>query len=73
MFGQLGSVLKGCDISVHLVEVSSKLSELQAARLTGGKAPLEQTPDSPVYMRGTTTSGIPVSWYRDLRDVPQGD
>ncbi|XP_049640229.1 protein arginine methyltransferase NDUFAF7, mitochondrial [Suncus etruscus] len=72
VFGQLGSVLKGCDISVHLVEVSSKLSELQAARLTSGKTPLEQTPDSPVYMRGTTTSGIPVSWYRDLRDVPQG-
>ncbi|XP_075391808.1 protein arginine methyltransferase NDUFAF7, mitochondrial isoform X2 [Tenrec ecaudatus] len=72
VFSQLGSVLKNTDISVHLVEVSSKLSEIQAAALTEEKALLEQTEGSPVYMKGVTKAGVPVSWYRDLQDVPQG-
>ncbi|CAK6434911.1 unnamed protein product [Pipistrellus nathusii] len=71
VFSQLGSVLKNCDISIHLVEVSQQLSEIQALTLTEGKAPLERSDGSPVYMRGVTTSGIPISWYRDLQDVPK--
>ncbi|XP_063504880.1 protein arginine methyltransferase NDUFAF7, mitochondrial isoform X4 [Pongo pygmaeus] len=72
VFTQLGSVLKNCDISVHLVEVSQKLSEIQALTLTEEKVPLERNAGSPVYMKGVTKSGIPVSWYRDLQDVPKG-
>ncbi|XP_005360832.1 protein arginine methyltransferase NDUFAF7, mitochondrial isoform X1 [Microtus ochrogaster] len=72
VFSQLGSVLKNCDISVHLVEVSPKLSEIQALTLTEEKLPLERDADSLVYMKGVSKSGIPVSWYRDLKDVPKG-
>ncbi|XP_069881492.1 protein arginine methyltransferase NDUFAF7, mitochondrial isoform X2 [Dipodomys merriami] len=72
VFSQLGSVLKTCDISVHLVEVSQKLSEFQALTLTDKKIPLERDAESLVYMKGVTKSGIPVSWYRDLKDVPKG-
>lgn len=72
MFSQLGSVLKNCDISIHLVEVSQKLSEIQALTLTEEKLPLQRSAESPVYMKGVTKSGIPISWYRDLQDVPKG-
>ncbi|XP_076990113.1 protein arginine methyltransferase NDUFAF7, mitochondrial isoform X2 [Tamandua tetradactyla] len=72
VFSQLGSVLKNCDISIHLVEVSQKLSEIQALRLTEEKVPLEQNAGSPVFMKGVTKSGIPISWYRYLQDVPKG-
>uniref|UniRef100_A0ABI7XIJ6 Protein arginine methyltransferase NDUFAF7 n=1 Tax=Felis catus TaxID=9685 RepID=A0ABI7XIJ6_FELCA len=73
VFSQLGSVLKNCDISIHLVEVSEKLSEIQALTLTEEKVPLERNPGSPAYMKGVTKSGIPISWYRDLQDVPKGN
>lgn len=73
MFSQLGSVLKNCDISIHLVEVSQKLSEIQALTLTEEKVPLQRSAESPVYMKGVTKSGIPISWYRDLQDVPKGN
>ncbi|XP_028713734.1 protein arginine methyltransferase NDUFAF7, mitochondrial [Peromyscus leucopus] len=72
VFSQLGSVLKTCDISIHLVEVSQKLSEIQAQALTEEKLPVERDAESLVYMKGVTKSGIPVSWYRDLKDVPKG-
>ncbi|XP_062934663.1 protein arginine methyltransferase NDUFAF7, mitochondrial isoform X2 [Cynocephalus volans] len=72
VFSQLGSVLKNCDISIHLVEVSQKLSEIQALTLTEEKVPLERNAGSPVYMKGITKAGIPISWYRDLQDVPKG-
>ncbi|ELW63964.1 Protein midA like protein, mitochondrial [Tupaia chinensis] len=72
VFSQLGSVLKNCDISIHLVEVSQKLSETQALTLTEEKIPLERDAGSPVYMKGVTKSGIPISWYQDLQDVPKG-
>ncbi|XP_029387479.1 protein arginine methyltransferase NDUFAF7, mitochondrial isoform X2 [Mus pahari] len=72
VFSQLGSVLKTCDISIHLVEVSQKLSEIQALTLTEEKVPLERDAESLVYMKGVTKSGIPISWYRDLKDVPEG-
>lgn len=66
-------MLKNCDISVHLVEVSEKLSEIQALTLTEEKVPVERNAGSPVYMKGVTKSGIPISWYRDLHDVPRGN
>ncbi|XP_074060055.1 protein arginine methyltransferase NDUFAF7, mitochondrial isoform X3 [Macrotis lagotis] len=72
VFSQLGSVLKNCDISVHLVEVSQKLSEIQALTLTDETVALEHDAESSVYMKGITKSGIPIFWYRSLQDVPQG-
>ncbi|KAM9187370.1 protein arginine methyltransferase NDUFAF7, mitochondrial isoform 1-T1 [Dugong dugon] len=72
VFSQLGSVLKNSDISVHLVEVSQRLSEIQAITLIEENVPLERNAGSPVYMKGVTKSGLPISWYRDIQDVPKG-
>ncbi|XP_074142701.1 protein arginine methyltransferase NDUFAF7, mitochondrial [Sminthopsis crassicaudata] len=72
VFSQLGSVLKNCDISVHLVEVSQKLSKIQAQTLTDETVALKYDAESPMYMKGISKSGIPISWYRNLQDVPQG-
>ncbi|CAM4536885.1 unnamed protein product [Lepidochelys olivacea] len=72
VFNQLGSLLNKCDISIHLVEVSPKLSEIQALTLTGGKIQSELDVTSPVYMKGISKAGIPIFWYRELQDVPQG-
>uniref|UniRef100_A0A452J0P6 Protein arginine methyltransferase NDUFAF7 n=1 Tax=Gopherus agassizii TaxID=38772 RepID=A0A452J0P6_9SAUR len=72
VFNQLGSLLNKCDISIHLVEVSPKLSEIQAFTLTGGKIQPELDVTSPVYMKGISKAGIPIFWYRELQDVPQG-
>ena len=66
-------MLKNCGISIHMVEVSEKLSEIQALTLTEEKIPLERNAGSSVYMKGVTKSGIPISWYRDLHDVPKGN
>ncbi|KAM6221375.1 LOW QUALITY PROTEIN: protein arginine methyltransferase NDUFAF7, mitochondrial [Rhynchocyon petersi] len=71
VFSQLGSVLRHSDISIHLVEVSQKLSEIQAMTLTE-KVLLEQNAGSSVYKKGVTKTRIPISWYRDLQDVPKG-
>uniref|UniRef100_A0A8C8R5Q0 Protein arginine methyltransferase NDUFAF7 n=1 Tax=Pelusios castaneus TaxID=367368 RepID=A0A8C8R5Q0_9SAUR len=73
VFNQLGSLFNKCDISVHLVEVSPKLSEIQALTLTGGKIQAELDVSTPVYMKGISKVGIPIFWYRDLQDVPQGN
>ncbi|NWT64729.1 NDUF7 methyltransferase, partial [Prunella himalayana] len=71
VFKQLASVLSKCDISVHLVEVSPKLSEIQAGMLTGGK--VQPSPeDESAYMKGISKTGIPIFWYRDIQDVPPG-
>ncbi|XP_066474005.1 protein arginine methyltransferase NDUFAF7, mitochondrial isoform X2 [Tiliqua scincoides] len=68
---QLSSLLSKCDISVHLVEVSPKLSEIQASTLTDKKIKLMD--NSSVYMQGVTKTGLPIFWYRDLNDVPEGN
>ncbi|XP_077638177.1 protein arginine methyltransferase NDUFAF7, mitochondrial [Lonchura striata] len=71
VFKQLASVLSTCDVSVHLVEVSPKLSEIQAVILTGGK--VQPSPeDESAYMKGISKTGIPIFWYRDIQDVPPG-
>uniref|UniRef100_A0A8D0BT58 Protein arginine methyltransferase NDUFAF7 n=1 Tax=Salvator merianae TaxID=96440 RepID=A0A8D0BT58_SALMN len=71
VFSQLSSVLSKCDISVHLVEVSPKLSEIQASILTKEKTELSENHSA--YMQGITKTGLPVFWYRDLNDVPVGN
>ncbi|XP_048450325.1 protein arginine methyltransferase NDUFAF7, mitochondrial isoform X2 [Rhincodon typus] len=72
VFSQLHSVLKESEISVHLVEVSRKLSEVQAQLLTEGEHHLLHDPNGTIYKTGTTKTGFPVSWYKDLQDVPKG-
>ncbi|KFP23663.1 NADH dehydrogenase [ubiquinone] complex I, assembly factor 7, partial [Colius striatus] len=71
VFKQLASLLSKCDISVHLVEVSPKLSKIQALTLTGRKAQLNSK-DKSAYMQGLSNTGIPIFWYRDIQDVPAG-
>ncbi|XP_048340518.1 protein arginine methyltransferase NDUFAF7, mitochondrial [Sphaerodactylus townsendi] len=70
VFNQLDSLLSKCDISIHLVEISPKLSEIQALTLTEEKIKLIDS--SPAYMQGVAKTGIPVFWYRDVSDVPLG-
>uniref|UniRef100_A0A665UKW2 Protein arginine methyltransferase NDUFAF7 n=1 Tax=Echeneis naucrates TaxID=173247 RepID=A0A665UKW2_ECHNA len=72
VFSQLRSVLGEVSVSVHLVEVSSALSQLQAQKLTESRNREADNKDDPVYRRGETAAGLPVSWYRRLEDVPAG-
>ncbi|RVE56159.1 hypothetical protein OJAV_G00233650 [Oryzias javanicus] len=43
---------------------------VEAQRLTGSQE--WPSSDGPVYLRGETPAGLPVSWYRRLEDVPSG-
>uniref|UniRef100_A0A7N6F6F9 Protein arginine methyltransferase NDUFAF7 n=1 Tax=Anabas testudineus TaxID=64144 RepID=A0A7N6F6F9_ANATE len=72
VFSQLQSVLGEASVSLHLVEVSPTLSQLQAQNLTGNTSQEADSEDEPVYRRGKTTAGLPVCWYRRLDDVPTG-
>ncbi|KAF4099088.1 protein arginine methyltransferase NDUFAF7, mitochondrial isoform X2 [Onychostoma macrolepis] len=71
VFSQLKTVLGETEISVHLVEVSPKLSQFQAECLTGDNTQLNDG-DQPVYRSGTTRTGLPVYWYRRIEDIPRG-
>lgn len=57
-------------ISLHLVEVSPHMNQLQARRLCCQYRSNEPTSDEPHYCRGETLSGIPVLWYNRIEDVP---
>ncbi|XP_040920061.1 protein arginine methyltransferase NDUFAF7, mitochondrial [Toxotes jaculatrix] len=70
VFSQLQSVLGQVSVSLHLVEVSPALSQLQAESLTRNHS--REAEDELVYCRGETAAGLPVSWYRRLDDVPTG-
>ncbi|XP_071324204.1 protein arginine methyltransferase NDUFAF7, mitochondrial isoform X1 [Trachinotus anak] len=72
VFSQLQSVLGEVSVSLHLVEVSPALSRLQAQNLTRDHSQEADAEDEPVYRRGETAAGLPVSWYRRLDDVPAG-
>ncbi|XP_062292870.1 protein arginine methyltransferase NDUFAF7, mitochondrial [Scomber scombrus] len=72
VFNQLKSVLGVASVSLHLVEVSPVLSRIQAQNLTGTQNQEADSEDEPVYRRGETSTGLPVSWYRRLDDVPAG-
>uniref|UniRef100_UPI00398ED4C6 protein arginine methyltransferase NDUFAF7, mitochondrial isoform X2 n=1 Tax=Pristiophorus japonicus TaxID=55135 RepID=UPI00398ED4C6 len=72
VFSQLRSVLRESEISVHLVEVSPKLGEVQAELLTEGEQHLLHDPSGAIYKSGTTKTKLPISWYKDLEDVPKG-
>ncbi|MBN3275538.1 NDUF7 methyltransferase, partial [Polyodon spathula] len=72
VFRQLKSVVGESALSVHLVEVSPKLSEVQSQSLTGEDSQAADNENDPVYRRGTTKTGHPVYWYRGIDDVPRG-
>ncbi|CAJ1077683.1 protein arginine methyltransferase NDUFAF7%2C mitochondrial isoform X1 [Xyrichtys novacula] len=72
VFTQLKSVLGDASVSLHLVEVSPALSRIQAQNLTGDQNQEADIEDEPVYRRGETATGLPVSWYLRLEDVPAG-
>ncbi|XP_029984386.1 protein arginine methyltransferase NDUFAF7, mitochondrial isoform X2 [Sphaeramia orbicularis] len=72
VFRQLSSVVGGASVSLHLVEVSPVLARLQADALTGSSGEEADGDEDPVYHRGRTRDGLPVSWYRRLDDVPAG-
>ncbi|XP_018428325.1 PREDICTED: NADH dehydrogenase [ubiquinone] complex I, assembly factor 7 [Nanorana parkeri] len=71
VFSQFQNLLNTCDISIHLVEVSPKLSEIQALNLTG-KSTMAKHEDKPSYKTGITKTGLPINWYYNIEDVPSG-
>ncbi|XP_033734268.1 protein arginine methyltransferase NDUFAF7, mitochondrial-like isoform X2 [Pecten maximus] len=63
----------GDKVSLHMVEVSPKLSKLQEEKLTGNPGMnVEVDVDSTPYKSVKSKHGPEVSWYKDLRDVPKG-
>uniref|UniRef100_A0A674NEN5 Protein arginine methyltransferase NDUFAF7 n=1 Tax=Takifugu rubripes TaxID=31033 RepID=A0A674NEN5_TAKRU len=72
VFTQLHSVIGDASVSLHLVEVSPVLSRIQAQELTRTCSHEVDNTDTPVYCSGETATGLPVSWYRRLEDVPAG-
>ena len=63
-------------LSLHLVEVSEKLSEMQETKLSGKPAEAvlvdSNTNASPYYKESKSKHGPSVYWYKDLREVPRG-
>ncbi|XP_018328011.1 protein arginine methyltransferase NDUFAF7, mitochondrial [Agrilus planipennis] len=55
--------------SVHLLEVSPLLSNLQAKRLCMTS---HYDENAVVYRKGTSHQGVPISWYRRFADIPKG-
>uniref|UniRef100_A0A8C4QPR2 Protein arginine methyltransferase NDUFAF7 n=1 Tax=Eptatretus burgeri TaxID=7764 RepID=A0A8C4QPR2_EPTBU len=73
VFEQFHKVLHSVSISLHLVEVSPALSKVQEDLLCGSVSPPgAQLPSNVVDKHRVTRSGVPVSWYRDVQDVPEG-
>lgn len=62
----------GDKVSLHLVEVSPKLSQLQEEKLTGNPGTTDADTDSAPYKSVKSRHGQEVSWYKDLREVPKG-
>ncbi|XP_069810654.1 protein arginine methyltransferase NDUFAF7, mitochondrial [Dendropsophus ebraccatus] len=72
VFSQFDRLLNSCDINIHLVEVSPKLSEIQAVRLTGNSTETKYNENTSAYKKGITKSGLEISWYGDVQDIPAG-
>lgn len=64
------------DMSIHMVEISPHLSDLQSQRICfNSEVVRPRDGDSappPHYRKGETVSGIPVYWYERIHDVPDG-
>lgn len=59
--------------SLHLVEISPYLSEMQAKRLCCRyfETKKEDLDNIPYYRKGESISGIEIYWYRELKQVPK--
>lgn len=57
-------------VSIHLVELSPYLSQLQAQRIGASSQELPENSEEKYYRYGETLSGVKVFWYRRLQDVP---
>jgi len=63
-------------VSLHLVEVSPHLSDMQYSKLTGGdqsqgSAATQEWSSEPCYRSCVSQYKIDVHWYRQLDDVPK--
>ncbi|XP_021924705.1 protein arginine methyltransferase NDUFAF7, mitochondrial isoform X2 [Zootermopsis nevadensis] len=58
------------EVSLHLVEVSPYLSQMQAQTLCE-KTIRPSEPTQLYYQLGTTAKNIPVFWYNSIQDVPR--
>ncbi|KAL6486652.1 hypothetical protein MHYP_G00060440 [Metynnis hypsauchen] len=72
VFHQLQSALNGAAVSIHLVEVSPKLSQVQAECLTGERTQVCVSDKEAVYRTGTSHTGLPIAWYHRVEDIPKG-
>lgn len=57
--------------SLHLVEISPYMSDLQARRLCVKYSESEDSDSVPHYRTGETLSGIQVYWYRSVDKIPK--
>ncbi|XP_023709440.1 protein arginine methyltransferase NDUFAF7, mitochondrial isoform X2 [Cryptotermes secundus] len=60
----------GNEVSLHLVEVSPRLSQIQAQKLCV-KTVRPSKSSHTYYQLGTTATNIPVFWYNSIQDVPR--
>ncbi|XP_014230213.1 protein arginine methyltransferase NDUFAF7 homolog, mitochondrial [Trichogramma pretiosum] len=62
------------EVSLHLVEVSQALAKVQKDMLCGSESSSEDSKESKGkhYMKGKTSNGIDVYWYKSVIDLPQG-
>ncbi|XP_046745749.1 protein arginine methyltransferase NDUFAF7, mitochondrial isoform X1 [Diprion similis] len=56
-------------VSLHLVEVSPTLSDLQAKNLCKTHEEIDNDKSQSYYKHGTTEDGVRVYWYRTIQDV----
>ena len=75
MFSQFPGIREA--VSLHLVEVSPKLTQMQQEKLTGqNSSSLNEATNrgesggSPGRQSCMSKYGVPVSWYNHLSDVP---
>ncbi|XP_064483804.1 protein arginine methyltransferase NDUFAF7, mitochondrial-like isoform X2 [Ornithodoros turicata] len=74
-------------VSLHLVEISPHLSQIQELKLCGTvsvvkdvlderpvhlRIPIKSESEEVTYKQSITKHGVPVAWYRHLHDVPRG-
>jgi len=89
---KLCSIIEG--LSIHLVEASPAMAELQASTIQASQLTTPTTPPSSspaslrgvelgeqeeaglgencCYQSGRVAGNVPVAWYKQLKDVPQG-
>lgn len=61
-------------LSVHLVEISRTLSQMQEEKLSAesGKLTQEDVTSLPHYKSCVSKHGPSVYWYKDISDIPDG-